>query len=1117
MSASSPAGKSCVKCGAPLPADAPKGICPRCELHGVLELLPGGGDTVAISEQGGVEASGSHAANALTPSLSHPVGEGGRRPGEGRRFGNYELLEEIARGGMGVVYRARQVNLDRIVAVKMILSGQFAAKQFVQRFRAEAAAAAVLQHPNIVAVHDVGVEDGQHYFSMDFVEGQNLAQQVGQRPLPPAKAARYVKLIAAAIHYAHEQGILHRDLKPSNVLIDANDQPRVTDFGLAKRLTSDSQLSTHDSQLTQTGQVLGSPNFMPPEQASADRGKVGRASDVYGLGAILYFLLTARAPFQAESLEAIVTQVLNVEPISPRLLNPASPRDLETICLKCLEKESVKRYPTAQALAEELGRFLNHEPILARPVSRIERAWRWCRRRPAIATLSAAAVLIFLLGFAGVTWQGQRASKAAAETKEQRDVAQGRLYAAQMKLAHAAFKAGNGGGALRLLQSLIPGPGQPDFRGFDWRFLYRLCQSSQSEVLSTNASGFAALDWSSDGRTVALGAGDGVVELFDGQTRQRLKRWQAHEGSVNNVLFCPQDTNWLVTLGGDDGWLKLWDLARQHAIITTNGSKGMFTSLAFSPSGTRLVASAPDTRSLNLWELQRGSPGQTPRLTLRTNLAYFGPAAFSPDEQTLAVCNDTAAAAAPLYVTLCDVNGRKIATLPTEHANIIQAVAFSRDGRRLATGGVDARVVVWDREQRQAIHSLKTNLIVAASVAFSADGQSLYVGSLDVNLRLWNFTKKNEILSMRGHSAGASAIALSPDGPLLASAGRDGTARVWSRPNDTVSYDLPDEFNTLLHSEDTRGPEPGQVGVNAFARSPDPGKIVVIEFTKLRICDLTTSATLTSVSVEEVFKGAPTQFGVTASAAVSPDGRTVAVGSLKGNLAFLDAVTLRPLREPRHLHEAQLSHVAYGLNGTVLVTGGGFGTDVVISEAATGKVLTNIVALEGSIPVQPLAVSADGKLLATASPEQRVRVWDLASRRVIASSPLKVRVLNSLAFSPDGQWLAIGDELGTIFLWDHRTQHPLRKLEGHLGPVLTLAFSPDSRTLASSSMDHTIKLWHPDIDQEVATLTGHSEWVWTVVFAEGGNTLISGSLDGTMKVWRALSLAEIEAAEKHPK
>jgi serine/threonine protein kinase len=286
-----------------------------------------------------------------------------------RYFGDYELLEEIARGGMGVVYRARQPSLGRIVALKMILAGQFASKQIIQRFRGEVTAAALLQHPNIVAIHDVGIHEDQHYFSMDYVEGQNLSQLVGNRPLPPAKAARYVKLIAEAIHFAHEQGILHRDLKPSNVLVDASDQPRITDFGLAKRLDG-------DSSLTATGQMLGSPNFMPPEQASSQRGKVGRHSDVYGLGAILYHLLTARPPFQAESFESVIHQLLNAEPVSPRLLNSSVPPDLETICLKCLQKEPSRRYQSAQELADELGRFLRHEPIHARPVTLAERTPR---------------------------------------------------------------------------------------------------------------------------------------------------------------------------------------------------------------------------------------------------------------------------------------------------------------------------------------------------------------------------------------------------------------------------------------------------------------------------------------------------------------------------------------------------------------------------------------------------------------------------------------------------------------------------------------------------------------------------------------------------------------------
>jgi eukaryotic-like serine/threonine-protein kinase len=311
-----PTLEQCVECGATLPAYWPKGLCARCAFDGALEVTHTSGQSVSSS---------------LSPP---PVAEG--LPSGA--FGDYELLEEIARGGMGVVYRARQKALDRVVAVKMILAGPVAGKEFVRRFRTEASAAAILHHPNIVAIHDVGVHEGRHYFSMDYVGGQNLGQLVGQQPLPPARAARYVQITAKAIHYAHERGILHRDLKPSNVLIDAaTDEPRITDFGLARRLDG-------ESSLTLSGQVLGSPNFMPPEQAGAKRGKVGPVSDVYALGGICYFLLTARAPFQADSLEQILTQVLNAEPIPPRLLNPSIPRDLETIALKCLEKEPSRRY-----------------------------------------------------------------------------------------------------------------------------------------------------------------------------------------------------------------------------------------------------------------------------------------------------------------------------------------------------------------------------------------------------------------------------------------------------------------------------------------------------------------------------------------------------------------------------------------------------------------------------------------------------------------------------------------------------------------------------------------------------------------------------------------------------
>ncbi len=311
--------------------------------------------------------------------------------GKIKYFGDYELLEEVARGGMGVVYKARQLSLNRIVAVKMILAGQLAGEADIRRFRAEAEAAANLQHPNIVVIHEVGEHEKRHYFSMDYVEGQNLAALVRERPLPPGKAAELVKTIAEAIQYAHERGILHRDLKPQNVLVDEHGRPRVTDFGLAKR-------TDEDSGLTHTGAVMGSPSYMPPEQAAGRRDQVGPHSDVYSLGAILYQLLTGKAPLLGETPLATLRKVVEEDPVPLSKQNADVPPDLETICLKCLEKKPERRYPTARALVDELGRFLNHEPILARPASGLRKALSWVVKRPWLITGALA-----LIGTATIT------------------------------------------------------------------------------------------------------------------------------------------------------------------------------------------------------------------------------------------------------------------------------------------------------------------------------------------------------------------------------------------------------------------------------------------------------------------------------------------------------------------------------------------------------------------------------------------------------------------------------------------------------------------------------------------------------------------------------------------
>lgn len=317
---------------------------------------------------------------------------------------DYELIAEIARGGMGIVYRARQRSLNRVVAVKMILAGQLAGESDIQRFRSEAEAAAHLQHPNIVGIYEIGHVSGRHFFSMQFVEGKSLAQMIREALPSHRSGVEYLKAVTDAVEYAHSKGVLHRDLKPSNILVDAAGVPHLTDFGVAKRLRE-------DTQLTATGAVVGTPSYMPPEQACGEKDIDCRA-DVYSLGAVLYELLTGRPPFTAQRATDILMQVLNAEPVSPRVLNPSVPADLSTICLKCLEKEPSRRYASAGEMSADLKRWLDGVPIEARPIGRVERAWRWCRRNPAIAALAGLLAVVALGAFVGVTSQWLVAQRA---------------------------------------------------------------------------------------------------------------------------------------------------------------------------------------------------------------------------------------------------------------------------------------------------------------------------------------------------------------------------------------------------------------------------------------------------------------------------------------------------------------------------------------------------------------------------------------------------------------------------------------------------------------------------------------------------------------------------------
>jgi eukaryotic-like serine/threonine-protein kinase len=431
---------------------------------------------------------------------------------------------------------------------------------------------------------------------MDYIAGRTLAEVVRDGPLPTLRAAAYVKAIAAAVQYAHEHGIIHRDLKSANVIIDEHGQPRITDFGLAKRVTSAGDFGFRVSDLTLNGQVLGSPNYLPPEQAEPKRGALGPASDVYALGAILYHLITGRAPFQGESLTAVLKQVLESDPISPRVLNPSIPRDLATICQKCLEKESSRRYPAARDLADELGRFLVHEPIRARPVGAAGQAWRWRRRQPGRASLLGALALVLFLGVGGIFSEWRRAQR-------ERDTALHQAYAGDIKVAQLALEEGNLGLALRLLdkywphassRSSVAGRRSNDRCGWEWRYLWGLCQSDEQSKLTQHTGGFSRLALSVDGHLLAVQEATGNIELWDWKGRRRLGTL-TNQGYPPVMAFSPDGQVVASVNRGRDGKpsVRFWDPVRQRMVrdLLSLRSQGKFTGWTeFSPDGNTLLA-----------------------------------------------------------------------------------------------------------------------------------------------------------------------------------------------------------------------------------------------------------------------------------------------------------------------------------------------------------------------------------------------------------------------------------------------------------------------------------------------------------------------------------------------
>ena len=682
-----PAGRQCPRCGVRLDGIGPEGLCGPC--------LRGSGP--------GEEPS----AASATPST------------ELRQFGDYELLGEIARGGMGVVYRARQVSLSRVVALKRILGGQLAGSEEVKRFRQEAEAAAQLKHPNIVAIHEVGERDGQHFFSMDFIEGQTLRQLTRDNPLPAPRAAACLKAVAEAVHYAHEQGVVHRDLKPSNVLIDAAGQPHVTDFGLAKRIGS-------ETDLTQTHAAMGTPGYMPPEQAGGQSKTVGPLADVYALGAMLYDLLTGRPPFRAETPLETMAQTMSQEPAAPRQLNPSIPRDLETICLKCLEKDPARRYESAHALAEELGRFLRDEPIQARPVGPGEKFWRWCRRHPAIAAALAVTVAVV------------SSISAARLTVAYRDGRE-KLRASYLAQANA--------------NRLTPQAGR--------RF-------KSLEVLRKAADIRPSLDL----RNEAVAA----LALFDVRP---VRQWDdaGHTATVFDASYehyATADTNGVVKVCRVDNDAPLLRISPTAAAAASVSGSNAITLLQFSPDGKYLVLYARDPRRTAL-------PFQVLELeTEKVRLQLEGPPVvafdFSPKGPRLAVALVTNRQPFVLVINL--ESRQREAFFTTEDTP--HAMRFDPSGRLLAISSTEAEGV----DLRDVASTISLAILSFRSSSFRGidwDATGKYLAGAAANglICLWDVPRRSVISTMTGHSQAPTAVHCDPLGQVIVSSAPDDTVRFW--------------------------------------------------------------------------------------------------------------------------------------------------------------------------------------------------------------------------------------------------------------------------------------------------------------------------------------------------
>jgi WD40 repeat protein len=994
----------------------------------------------------------------------------------------YEILGELGRGGMGVVYKARQEGLNRVVALKMILAGQLASPQDVQRFQVEAAAAAELDHPHIVPIYEVGHDQGRHFFSMKLIEHASLASELPHLRRDPRAAVRLLATVCRAVHYAHQRGILHRDLKPANILLDADGRPHVADFGLAKRLSG-------ATALTQSGAVVGTPGYVAPEQARGDRG-ASTAADVYSLGAILYALLTGRPPFQAATPLDTLLQVLEGEPPPPHSLNAAVDRELETVCLKCLERDPARRYESAAALADDLERWLKGEPISARAVSTPERLWRWCRRNPAAVALVAFLVLLAAASFlVALGWRADRDIARANEARalEQQERAEEaerdkteKLWQTYLEQARAVRFSGRIGQRFDGLKALAAAAKiRPDPRLRDEAIA---CMALPDIRVVREWDGWpeGSVDFDLDaaGGRYARSHRDGTVSVRRLDDDTKIAHLNGM-GKACTVCFSPDGSVLALRAAEKSRQLVLWRVGEEKPFLTL--SVACPINRPYFRGDGRVLAVGQKQGAIDLFDLPSGRPLRQLRAAGESEVA------FQPGGRLLACQSGEYPNTDRKTVFLLDTDtGEQVARL--EHKDAISGIAWQPDGEVLAAACFDRNQIhFWSAATRTRLYVLSDQIGGSVGLAYNPTGDVLCSFSRYGNgLRLYRARTYKLALAVPGIviGDGKQLIRPEPGGRRLFGLGRAG-ARPTDRRLHLWEVNPAPEYRSLARVVDDRH-------LPVMPVVHPGGRLVAANLSEcVGLWDLESGREVARLPCSSyrrnvVFDARGNLYATAGRNHERPLCWQIHPDPSDACSFRIEAPRLMPL--PAHY-----------LNCAAFVSNDGRVMAVPQLSEATWFPLDSpgeAVHISGLRDVRCMSISPDNGLIATGSHHGRgAQVWDARTGRLVRELP--VGEMCVVRFSPDGRWLATpGGREGR--LWEVGTWR--EALHEQVAWEAT-AFAPVDRTdgrchlFAVETGTGVVRLLDPETGREYARLNNPGQDFSVLTFDLDGTRLIAGNAD----------------------